>query len=39
MTDESILYIEVPYVDRIVYNKNSFLELTYEHINFLIKHH
>jgi hypothetical protein len=34
MDDDSLLYIEVPDMNRIQCNKNAFLELSYEHINF-----
>lgn len=33
MDDDSLLYIEVPDMNRIKCDKNAFLELTYEHIN------
>jgi hypothetical protein len=34
MDDDSLLYIEVPDMNRIQCHKNAFLELSYEHINF-----
>jgi len=34
MDNDTLLYIEVPDIDRIKTNNNPFLELTYEHINF-----
>jgi len=34
MNESSLLYIEVPDIDRIKLNDNPFLEITYEHVNF-----
>jgi hypothetical protein len=37
MDEDSILYIEMPDIDRITINDNPFLELSYEHVNFFNK--
>ena len=34
MDDESFIYIEVPDIDKMDINKNTFLEITYEHVNY-----